>query len=81
MLLLGPRDFIAEVCAADVDVAFERVGSHSKQVWFMGSAVHAASRLTTSTPGFRHILHLHLHLGHLADAFIQSDLQRVHLLK
>jgi len=26
-------------------------------------------------------LHLHLHLGHLADAFIQSDLQRVHLLK
>jgi len=28
-----------------------------------------------------HIKHLHLHLGHLADAFIQSDLQRVHLLK
>jgi len=26
-------------------------------------------------------LHLHLHLGHLADAFIQSDLQRVQLLK
>jgi len=25
--------------------------------------------------------HLQLHLGHLADAFIQSDLQRVHLLK
>jgi len=24
---------------------------------------------------------LHLHLGHLADAFIQSDLQRVQLLK
>jgi len=24
---------------------------------------------------------LHLHLGHLADAFISSDLQRVHLLK
>jgi len=27
------------------------------------------------------IIHLRLHLGHLADAFIQSDLQRVHLLK
>jgi len=27
------------------------------------------------------ILHLDLHLGHFADAFIQSDLQRVHLLK
>jgi len=26
-------------------------------------------------------LHLHLHLGHLADAFIQRNLQRVHLLK
>jgi len=26
-------------------------------------------------------LHLHLHLGHLADAFIQSDLPEVHLLK
>jgi len=26
-------------------------------------------------------VHLHLHLGHLPDAFIQSDLQRVHLLK
>jgi len=26
-------------------------------------------------------LHLHSHLGHLADAFIQSNLQRVHLLK
>jgi len=25
--------------------------------------------------------HAHLHLGHLADAFIQSDLPRVHLLK
>jgi len=25
--------------------------------------------------------HLHLHLGHLADAFIQSDLQSVHLSK
>jgi len=25
--------------------------------------------------------YLHLHLGHLADAFIQSVLQRVHLLK
>ena len=24
-------------------------------------------------------LHLYLHLGHLADAFIQSDLQLVHL--
>jgi len=24
--------------------------------------------------------HLHLHLGHLANAFIQSDLERVHLL-
>ena len=23
---------------------------------------------------------LHLHLGHLADAFVQSDLQYVHLL-
>jgi len=27
------------------------------------------------------VLHPHLHWGHLADAFIQSDLQRVHLLK
>jgi len=26
-------------------------------------------------------LHLYLHLGHLTDAFIQSDSQRVHLLK
>jgi len=25
--------------------------------------------------------HLHFHLGHLADTFIQSDLQRVHVLK
>jgi len=25
--------------------------------------------------------HLHLHLRHLADAFIQSNLQKVHLLK
>ncbi len=24
---------------------------------------------------FKHVLHLHLHFSHLADAFIQSDLQ------
>jgi len=27
------------------------------------------------------LLHTHKHLGHLADAFIQSDLQIAHLLK
>jgi len=27
------------------------------------------------------VITLHLHLGHLEDAFIQSDLERVHLLK
>jgi len=33
--------------------------------------------LGESTPGCV----LHLHLGHLSDAFIHSDLQKVHLLK
>ena len=28
-----------------------------------------------------HILHIHLHLGHLSEAFIQSILQKVHLSK
>jgi len=30
--------------------------------------------------GHLHLL-LHLHLGHLAESFIQSDLEKVHLLK
>jgi len=55
----------------------ESLDLHQKRPRFPAAGCTAAAAAAAAAAA----VHLHLHLGHLADTFIQSDLQRVHLLK
>jgi len=64
-------------------VVFNRSARDPQALWMSAMSVNTHFKcmgrdIMTNNDTY---LYLHLHLGHLADAFIQSDLQRVHLLK